>query len=364
MLTVSEYSDLSAVAGIRDLWRELWWKTPKASFFQSVEWFERHCRRVADSEQPRVFLVAVTGRPVGLVPWVAKTVRSRLGRVRVLSDPLAEQGFFGGPLGCRPALTLQAALNHAQSQGGWDRLDLRHVELQAGDGTPGANRLNRSQKLRAVEESRAIVECHGDWVRYWRSRPGEVREDYLRSERTLAERGELEHVRYRPEGAPLGDDDPRWELFNEIERGEHGRGEAASRSATDSNGAQLLREMHDAATAVAGVDLNLLRLDGKPIAWAYNYRCDGRIEMQRLHAAGEFSSAASCVLLGRMLRDGFRRGDESYLFDRETSRRAAGWQTGRAASRRSTHYARRATRARLVRLLPGFRQFGTTAERA
>jgi CelD/BcsL family acetyltransferase involved in cellulose biosynthesis len=358
MLTVSEYSDLSAVVGIRDLWRELWWKTPKASFFQSVEWFERHCRRVANMEQPRVLVVAVAGRPVGLVPWVTKTVRSRFGRMRVLTDSLANHGFFGGPLGFRPALTLQAALNHVQSQSSWDRLELRHVELQDCDDTLGANRLNQSDTHHAIEDSRAIVECQGDWVRYLRSRPNEVREAYRRSEQTLAARGEIEHVRYRPEGAPLFDGAPRWELFNEIERQEIGSRarQAAGAPTAESRDGQVLREMHDAATAIAGVDLNLLRLGGRPIAWAYNYRCDGRIEMQYLHAAEELSSAASCVLLGRMLRDGFRRGDESYLFDRETSRTAAGWQTGRATIRSSNRHASRATR--FVRFLPGFSRVG------
>jgi hypothetical protein len=360
MLMVSEYSDLPAIAGIRDLWRELWWKTPKASFFQSVEWFERHCRRVANREQPRVLVVAVAGRPVGLVPWVTKTVHLRFGRRRVLTDPLAEQGFFRGPIGCRPALTLQAALNHAQSQDCWDQLELRHVESQGGDCALGAKRLKQAETLKNTKDSRAIVECRGDWVRYLRSRPNGVREAYRRSEQTLAERGQIEHDRYRPEGAPLFDGDPRWDLFNEIERQEIGsRGrQPAGRLTSESNGDQVFREMHDAAAAIAGVDLNLLRLDGSPIAWAYNYRCDGRIEMQYLHAAGELSSAASCVLLGRMLRDGFRRGDECYLFDRETSRTAAvaGWQTGRATIRSSTRHAHRATR--LARFLPGLRRTG------
>jgi hypothetical protein len=338
------------LAGIRSLWRELWWKTPKASFFQSVEWFENHCRRAAPLEQPRVLVVAVAGRPVGLVPWITKTVRSPFGRRRVLTDPLAQQGLFCGPIGSRPALTLQAALNHVQSQTSWDRLELRHLELQDCERTVSST----------AEDSRAVVECHGDWVRYLRSRPNDLREEYRRSEQALAERGKTEHVRYRPEGAPL-DDDPRWELFNEIEQQEVGirAKQAAGRLTAEAGNGQDLREVHDAATAIAGVDLNLLRLDGRTIAWAYNYRCDGRIELQYLHAAGEHASAASCVLLGRMLRDGFRRGDDSYLFDRETSRTAAAWQTGQATSRRSTHQTRRATR--LARFLPGFSRAGCAA---
>jgi hypothetical protein len=347
MLTVTEYNDLSAVAGIRDLWRELWWKTPRASFFQSVEWFERHCRRFAESQRPRVFVVAVAGRPVGLVPWVEKTVPFHVGRLRVLSDPLADQGFFRGPLGSRPELTREAALNHARSQKGWDGIELRQVQLHDCDRTLDVHRIDASKMPGAVEESRAIVECRGDWIRFLRSRPNDVREQYRRSERTLAERGELEHVRYRPEGTPLNDDDPRWELFSEVERGELASGSNADRR-------QVLREMHETAATIAGVDLNLLRLNRKPIAWAYNYRCDGRLELQRLQSVDEYSPAARCVLLGRMLSDGFRRGDESYLFDRETSRTAGGWQTGRATSCRRMHYSRRGARAQFARFLGRF----------
>lgn len=351
MLTVSEYRDLSAVADIHDVWRELWWKTPQASFVQSVEWYERHCRRAGDTQRPRVFLVALAGRPVGLVPWVEKTVLSRVGRVRVLSDPLADHGFFHGPLGSKPELALEAALDHAQSDGRWDLLELRHVELRRSDPMRGVHRIDRPGTAGKVEESRVMVECRGDWVRYLRSRSDDVREKYQRSERTLCERGKLEHVRYRPEGTPLDDDDPRWDLFSEIERAEFG-------SYAKSDARRSLREMHASASASASVDLNLLRLDGKPIAWAYNYRCDGRIEMQRMRVtrefSSEFSSVAGCVLLGRMLCDGFRRGDESYLFDRQTSRTAGGWQTSQATSRRRLHFSRRGARAKFARFLGGF----------
>ena len=87
------------------------------------------------------------------------------------------------------------------------------------------------------------------------------------------------------------------------------------------------------------------------IAWSYNYRCDGRIEVQRLRGAGEFAIAAERVLLGRMLSDGFRRGDESYLFDRQGSQTAAGWQTGRVNRYLRVQYPRQG--ARLVRALAG-----------
>jgi hypothetical protein len=314
MVTVTEYNDLAAVVGIRDLWRSLWWKTPRASFFQSFEWFERHCRQSAGLREPRVFVVAVGGRPVGLAPWVEKRVGGLFRRRRVLTNSLSPQGFCCRPLGNQPRLTLDAVLAQARAARRWDLFELEDVE-------------RRPQESAAGDESWAIVECHGDWVRYVRSLPADVLEQYRRSERTLGERGVLEHIRYRPEGTTLGDDDPRWELFGTVERTQPG-------SRTNSERRRSLPAMHETATAIAGVDLNVLALNGEPIAWAYNYRCDGRLEIQRLHARPDYATVASSVLLGRMLQDGFRRGDESYLFDRQTTRKFGAWQTLRAQSRR------------------------------
>jgi hypothetical protein len=335
MITVSEYHDLSAVAGIRDLWRLLWWKTPRASFFQSYEWYERHCRESAGLA-PRVFVVAVAGRPVGLVPWVEKRVGGPFRRRRVLSNSLSPQGFCCGPLGSAPRLTLDTALAHAQATGRFDLFELEDIERRGTPRTADSLRLDRPridkpridqpQGSAAANEPRAIVECHGDWVRYLRALPAEVRELYQHSERTLAELGALEYVRYRPEGTTLGDDNPRWELLKALKR--------KVNSAKVADRRISLEAMHVTATAIAGVDLNVLRLNNEPIAWIYSYRCDGRLELQRLHARPDHATAASTVLVGRMLHDGFRRGDESYLFDRQTTRKLGGWQTTRAITRR------------------------------
>ena len=323
MLNISQHCDLAAVDSIRDVWRELWWKTPQASFFQSVEWFEHRCRAAADVQQPRVFLVAAAGRPVGLVPWVEKSVLGCLGRRRVLSDPLVSQGFSCGALGSRPDVILKAVVDHARAERRWHRFEIRHTELDSAIGHDAVDQLQSPRMRDVAEDARVVVACRGDWVRYLRSRPLDVREQYQSAERILAAKGPLEYLRYRPEGTPLLDDDPRWELFRELE----GMPDAAG---TEREG--LLREVHEAAATVAGVDLNLLRLDGRPIAWAYNYRCDGRIEMQSLGTAGPYSSAAASVLLGACCTTDF-----AAAMNRTSSiaKRAAPPQDGKRDSRRA-----------------------------
>lgn len=346
MITVAEYNDPAALASLRETWRELWWKTPNASFFQSVEWLENAYQQRFGNERLRVLVVSMQERPVGIVPFVVATAWSGVGPLRVLKYADAEASFFCGPVGPSPSITLDAALKHvAETDRDWDVIDVCHVDEPAFDcgRTRRALWLGGLASHRQIDGSRAIVECHQDWVRYWGSRSETTRDDYRRCEHELAERGRIEYVRYRPEGSPLGDDNPRWDLVEEIERNS-----PATRRPIEKS---INRPLHAAAVGIAGVDINLLRLDGRAIAWAYSYRCDGRIDVQRFGAVAEYRSPAGAVLLGRMLRDGFRRRDERYVFDTETTLLADGWQTGRAIRFRSTHFASLGPRAQVARFV-------------
>jgi hypothetical protein len=358
MITVAEYNDLAGIAEIRELWRELWWKTPRASFFQSIEWFETSARRRAGSDHIRVLVVSAAGRPIGIVPLVVTKVSSGIGPLKVLTDSPDERGFFYEPIGPNPATTLEAVLKHiADTPIDWDLFELRHADVQRFERGPAPAELWQSRfgTLRRVEEQRPIVDCRGDWVHYWNSRSAQLRDTYRRSEEALQALGEVEYIRYRPEGSPLDDDNPRWDLFDELERrrrARRGKRRANLGRRQDATSVEPLpRELHEAATCVAGVDFNVLRLNGRPIAWAYNYRCDGRLETQRVRALAEHRAFATSVLMGRMLRDGYRRGDEYYLFEPTAASSAKGWQTGETSRFCYTHFAPQAPRAQILRLM-------------
>ena len=173
MITVSEYNDAAGIAEIRELWRELWWKTPRASFFQSVEWFETSLRRPAASTASACSSSRRPGGPIGIVPLVIKRVPSGLGRLSVLTDSPDERGFFYEPIGPNPAATLEAVLAHVTSTPiDWDLFELRHADVQRFERGPAAAELwqTRFGTLRRFEERRPIVDCRGDWVHYWGSR--------------------------------------------------------------------------------------------------------------------------------------------------------------------------------------------------
>lgn len=169
MITVSEYNDAAGIAEIRELWRELWWKTPRASFFQSIEWFETSLRRRTAKERVRVLVVAAAGRPIGIVPLVIKRISTRLGRLQVLTDSPDERGFFYEPIGPNPSKTLDAVFAHvAKTKADWDLFELRHAEIQRFE-RPGAGRvvaipLRHAQSRRGTPVDRRLPRRLGSFL--------------------------------------------------------------------------------------------------------------------------------------------------------------------------------------------------------
>src|SRR5690606_18897629 len=127
--------------------------------------------------------------------------------------------------------------------------------------------------IRRVADERPVIRCPETWMAYWSSRSPRLREELRRSEESLAKRGEIRYERYRPEGAAVGQSDPRWDLYELFEsflstcRAEISPDkDAATRT--------FLRDVHSKAAEIAGLDVNVLWLDRRPITWCYNYRCD------------------------------------------------------------------------------------------
>ena len=92
MIDVEEINDPEQLADRRLLWNALLPQTPGATFFQSLDWLEVYCRHFAAAQRLRVLVVSADGRPVGILPLVVRTERTRVGRVRTLTYPLARLG--------------------------------------------------------------------------------------------------------------------------------------------------------------------------------------------------------------------------------------------------------------------------------
>jgi CelD/BcsL family acetyltransferase involved in cellulose biosynthesis len=356
-MQVTEISNPADLAGCRLLWKSLLTKTPEASYFQSLDWLESYWRHYGHDQKLRVLVVRSESDAVGIVPLVVRNQRTRLGRARVCTYPLDHWGVFYGPIGPQPAATLTAALQYVRSQPrDWDLLSLPWVHRDGCDRgrTWRAMRFVGWQPVEEVDELAPAVDLGGSWDEYWASRDGRCRSNVARSERRLAEQGRVEYVRYRPLGVAYDDADPRWDLYEaclRVARNTWQAGAATGNTLSHGNVEPFLRDAHAAAARAGGLDLNLLFVDGRPAAFAYNYHYCGQVSGLRMGYDPSVSRhGTGTVLFKRMLHDSFDRGDRTFDLGPASLEWKRPWQTSVEASCRYTYFAAGAPRAQALRV--------------
>lgn len=356
MIHITEINDAAELTSIRLLWRSLLGQTRGASFFQSLDWFEPYWRHYGHAQQLRVLVVRADDEPLGIVPLVLRTERSRLGKLRVLTYPLDDWGVFYGPIGGQPAATLTAAMKYLRSKPqDWDVLSLRwvHRDLHDRGRTENAMRFAGFAPNEETGERAASISLAGSWADYWSSRGSHWRGNVARCERKLAEQGDISYLRYRPQGAACGDADPRWDLFDACVNiaGRSWQGSSAGGTTLSHESVrEYLRDAHAAAAHAGGLDLNLLFVGERPAAFAYNYYYRGHVFGLRMGYDPSVSrSGAGTVLMRRMIADSFERGDHTFDLGPGSLAAKRPWQTSLETSYRYSHFAV-APRAQAMRL--------------
>jgi len=357
MTHVEEINDIARLARYRLLWNAMLSQTPQATFFHTLDWLLVYWKHSGHGQRLRVLVGWDGDRPVGILPLVVRTESTRAGEVRVLTYPLADWGTFYGPIGPDPAAMLRLGMEHLRSTPrDWDLLDLRWVDE---DGTDhGQTRQSMASAgfapHRQAWDRAAVLEMTGTWDDYWQSRSAKWRESIRRYERRLRAAGRVEFVRYRPEGTAAGDDDPRWDLYKECVELARASWQGSSTDGSTlchESVAALVRDAHEAAVHTGSLDLCLLRLDGRAIAFVYNYRRGGRLFGLRM---GFDPAAASLgpgkVLQYLMFQDSFARGDEHFDMGVGSLAAKSHWLTSVATSYRLTCFAGASLRAQLLRL--------------
>lgn len=356
MANVFEITRFEELASYRLAWHDLWLQTRNATFFQSYEWFGAYWRHFGGDQQLRVLVVYGNEKPIGLLPLVVRKEATRIGPVRVLTYPLHDWGDFFGPIGPNPTATLLAGLRAiAETTRGWDLLDLRWVDTTRCDRgrTAAAMRQVGLVPSAQVWKRSAIIDLRQGWERYWSERSGKFRNNLRRAEKRLAGFGNVEFLRYRPRGTVAGDDDPRWDLFDICV-------ELAARSwqARRDDGNTLchpqvrpfLEEVHYEAVKLGCLDLNLLFVDRRPVAFAYNYVFAGRVFGLRTGYDPDWAETSpGNILKLRMIRDSFDRGDTEFDLGPGSLESKSPWATGFVDSFRYTHFSARSPRARILR---------------
>lgn len=354
---VEEINDIRQLAGCRLLWKKLLAETPGANFFQSLDWLEAYWRHFGRSQRLRVLKVCAAGHVIGILPLVVRSESTRAGRVQVLTYPLENWGTVYGPIGPNPAATLTTALRHVrQTPRDWDMIDLRWVDRHGRDRGRTARAMQYAgfQVQQQVWDKFAVVDIGGSWDDYWAGKSSRWRNNFRRSQRDLAKAGDVTYLRYRPAGKAAGDADPRWDLYDACERIAAKSWQGSSSSGTTLSHLQVrdfLRDAHQAAATAGGLDLNLLYVGGRPVAFAYNYHYQGHVfGLRSGFDASVATAGAGTVLLGRALRDSFHRDDKTYDLGPGSLEAKRYWLTTVESSYRYTHYPISVPRVQALRL--------------
>lgn len=357
MPRVLEINTPEQLAPLRRDWTELLRQTAGASFFQSLEWLEVFWRHYGRQSRLRVLVVSAEDRPTGILPLIVQSEHSKVGPIRVLTFPLHDWGSFYGPIGPNPELTLSAGLEHIRNTPrDWDFLELRWQGAIGTDPfqTRHAMLANGFQGYLTQHDRSAVVDITGTWESYWSSRKGAWLRRFHHAERALAEQGEVSYMRYRPAGMDHNDGSPRWDLYDACEELARRSWQGAATDGTTLSHESIrgfLREMHEAAAAAGAVDMNLLMLDGVPVAFIYGYQYRGYVYgLRRGYDLARSRQGAGNVLLARTLHDSFERGD--YVYDMGVGSLASKryFQTRLLPILRCSHYPPSTPRTQVLRL--------------
>lgn len=367
MAEVLEISTLEELAPYRMVWQHLLQQTPGATFFQTYDWLELYWKHFGEGQRLRVLVVTSSGEPIGIVPLCERIERHRLGRVRVLTYPLDHWGTWYAPVGPNVAASLLMAMRHVRDQPSvgarqsWDLLELRWTGAAGSDRgrTQRAMHAAGFRPQKAEFQLASAVDLSGTGEDYSASRTSKWRNNMLRDHRRVEVLGEVDYVRHRPASAADGDGDERLELYDACVRiaarsWQGGREDGTTLSSQRVEA--FLRDSHAAAARLGMLDMNILTIDGRPSAFAYNYHHDGRVQGLRSGFDPEVCSAgAGSVLLYKTIEDSFARGDVHYDLGVGYHGYKRGFRTHTETSYRFTHYhtGLRGQGVRLSRWLKG-----------
>ena len=359
MAQIVEINRIEDLSDFGQAWDSLLEQTRNASFFQSRQWLESYWRHfgAATGQRLRVLVRFDSDRPTGILPLAVVGESTWVGRMRTLTYPLHNWASFYGPIGPDPAGMIRKGLTHIRnSRRDWDILELRWHGAVRGElpDVRGAMTAAGFQSYRTIWNHTSIVDLDGTWNEYWSARKGAWLRRFRNAERKLQSLGELTYMRYRPAGLEFNDGDPRWDLYDACERLAAQSWQARATDGTtlsDESVREFLREVHQAAAAAGAVDLNLLMLDQRPIAFIYGYHRDGYVYgLRRGYDSQLPRSGAGNVLLARAIRDCFARGDRAYDMGIGSLESKRHFQTRLVPILRYSHYPPAVPRSQILRL--------------
>ncbi len=363
MADVVEINEIEGLEPYRLAWNALHAQTPRASFFHTFDWLKTYWEHFGSEQRLRVLIIRSEGKPIGIVPLCVQREQYHFGSVRVLTYPLSDWGMWYGPIGPNISASLFMAMKHLrETPRDWDMIDLRWIPSESnpsdlGSGNPTVRAMQAAgwPARRSDYQQTSIVRLeNSDWETYRARLSKKWRHELGRQQRGLERDFELQFERHRPAGANYGDSEPRWDSYEDClaiaEQSWQGNSTTGN-TLSHNHVRNFLRASHEIAAKLGMLDMVVLKLDGQPVAFQYNYHCNGKLFGLRMGYDRAFAKhGVGKALMGWMLEDSFARGDlqldmgvGDYAFKQQ-------FRTGTETSSRYSYYPLPAWRGQSVRM--------------
>ncbi|NOY28652.1 MAG: GNAT family N-acetyltransferase [Planctomycetes bacterium] len=319
MADVVEINDPDELEQFRLAWSMLLSETPRASFFHSLDWLQTYWKHFGKNQHLRVLVIRSEGKPIGIVPLCVSSERYQIGTVRVLTYPLSDWGMWYGPIGADPSACMFMALKHlSKTPRDWDMIDLRWASAERSDRNPTGRALRMAgwQPHKMAYQRNSVIRLAGtDYESYFAGLPKKWRHEIRRQDRALERSKELTFDRHRPASTAQGDGDPRWDLYDDClkisQRSWQGSSTTGNTLCHD-RVRDFVRDCHAVAAKLGMLDVVVLKVDGQPAAFQYNYHYDSSVYGLRMGYDPAFSKqGVGKILMNRMIADSFDRGDRT-----------------------------------------------------
>ncbi|MBB02318.1 MAG: hypothetical protein CMJ47_06705 [Planctomyces sp.] len=309
MFQVAEITTLEELQTYRITWEDLWGRGREKRFSTSYHWMETYFKNHPERE-PKVLVVTLAGKTIGILPLCVKQVATKLGPLRILTYPLDGWGCWYGPIGPNSAATLTAGMRYlTTSHRDWGLIDLPYIDRDRHDlgRTRTAARNMGWSTSERVWDDITLIELSGSWSDFLEAKRSDVMDEILASEALLAKAGHVDFLRYRS-GDTVGSEQFTNASCDDLLRHYRKLLEQAGRH-TD------WHEVEDFAAAAEHrnvLDLCCLLIDGRPVAATLGTMSGNTLETVRsvvVPQAGVETSDTESVLWGRLLEDSLLRGD-------------------------------------------------------
>jgi len=340
MLRVVEINAIEHLEAIRLRWTSLHYETPDASFFHTLDGLNVYWRHFRHGQRLRVLLVHRGGAVIGILPLVLRQEMTETGAIDVLTYPTIMPNQFHGPIGPNPTATLMASLRHlARRSRDWDILSLGEIGEHDLGRTANALELagfSPQETIRSTIAKVCLDVSPAESIST--SKP-----DAAAAQQGEKLIGDLTFERIRPLGKSYDDQQDIGGIVDACSS-------LKPRPSSCEHPLSLLRDVAADASRLGMLDLNLLRLDNRLIAYSLNTHVDGAIQQI---SAGEISTESpfhpTTVLTRWMIRDSILRKDRSIYFAGSNDAVANAWVTQPLSLVRYRHRASLPLRDRLSR---------------